>query len=317
MNTNHVIFGTGPVGRAIMNELVNRGENVRMINRSGHMELNKAQQERVTVNKANAYDVDAVRDVVHGAEVVYQAAQPSYSQWPEKFPPLQEAILEGTAVAGAKLVLADNLYMYGEVDGKIHEELPYAATTRKGMTRAQLAQTALDAHHEGKLQVTIGRASDFYGPYVRSSTLGERVFEPLLAGKTASVPGNPDLLHSYTFIDDFGKALVMLGTHESAYGQVWHVPNAPTRTTRDVIELAAAHLGKPAKLSGMGTFMMRVGGLFVPEARETVEMMYEFNKPFIVDSSKFVDAFGDISTSTEDGLRQTLAWYEQQLAVAA
>ena len=67
----------------------------------------------------------------------------------------------------------------------------------------------------------------------------------------------------------------------------------------------------------MGTFMMRVGGLFVPEARETVEMMYEFNKPFIVDSSKFVDALGDISTSTEDGLRQTLAWYEQQLAVAA
>ncbi|MEM6429976.1 MAG: SDR family oxidoreductase [Deinococcota bacterium] len=317
MNTTHVIFGTGPVGRAIMNELVNRGENVRMVNRSGHMELSKTQQKHVTISKANAYDVDAVRDVVHGAEVVYQAAQPSYSQWPEKFPPLQEAILEGTAAAGAKLVIADNLYMYGDVDGKIHEELPYSATTRKGQIRAQLAQTALDAHHDGKLQVTIGRAADFYGPYVRSSTLGERVFEPLLAGKTASVPGNPDLPHSYTFISDFGKALVMLGAHESAYGQVWHVPNASICTTRELVEKAAAQLGKPAKLSGMSTFMMRVGGLFVPEARETVEMMYEFNTPFVVDSSKFVATFGDISTPTEEGLRQTLAWYEHQLVTAA
>jgi nucleoside-diphosphate-sugar epimerase len=317
MNTNHVIFGTGPVGRAIMKELVARGNNVQMVNRSGHMELSKAQQKHVTISKADAYDVNAVRDVVYGAEVVYQAAQPSYNQWPEKFPPLQEAILEGTAATNAKLVIADNLYMYGEVDGPIHEGLPYAATTRKGMTRAQLAQTALDAHHKGKLQVTIGRASDFYGPFVRASVLGERVFEPLLAGKTASVPGNPDLSHSYTFIDDFGKALVMLGAHEAAYGHVWHVPNAPAKTTRGVIELAAAQLGKPAKLSGMGTFMMRVGGLFVPEARETVEMMYEFNKPFIVDSRKFVDTFGDISTSFEEGLHQTLAWYEQQLALAA
>ena len=38
--------------------------------------------------------------------------------------------------------------------------------------------------------------------------------------------------------------------------------------------------------------MVRVGGLFSPAVRETVEMMYEWEKPYVVDSSKFERTFG-------------------------
>jgi nucleoside-diphosphate-sugar epimerase len=38
MTVNHVVLGTGAIGRAIMEELVRRGESVRMVNRSGRMD---------------------------------------------------------------------------------------------------------------------------------------------------------------------------------------------------------------------------------------------------------------------------------------
>jgi len=40
-------------------------------------------------------------------------------------------------------------------------------------------------------------------------------------------------------------------------------------------------------------------------------MLYEFNEPFVVDSTKFVQAFGDIATPHREAVRQTLEWYQQ------
>ncbi len=301
----HVIFGTGPVGLATAGALLKRGHQVRLVNRSGKASV----PESAELVAADALEPAQAKGAVKGARVVYSCAQPAYTRWPEEFPALQRAILNAAADTGAKLVLADNLYMYGNVDGPIHETLSYAATTRKGKVRAAMAAEALAAHEKGRVRVTIGRASDFYGPFVLESALGERVFGPLLQGKTAQLVGDIDQPHSYTFIGDFGEALAILGERDEADGQVWHVPNAPTHSTRKVVTKAFELAGQTPKMSSMGRLMMRVGGIFIPGARETVEMMYEFEQPFVVDDSKFKRAFGDISTGFEEGLEQTLAWY--------
>jgi nucleoside-diphosphate-sugar epimerase len=303
----HIIFGTGPLGISVMEALIERGESVRMVNRSGKADVPAS----VEIVKGDAYNPQETCELCKGATVVYQCAQPPYHEWVEKFPPLQSSILEGAAANNAKLVIGDNLYMYGYVQGKIHEELPYSAHTRKGKTRAQMAKVALQAHQDGKVRVTIGRGSDFFGEGVLGSMMGERVFPNLLQGKSASLVGNIDLPHTYTYIKDFGKALAILGERDEALGQVWHVPNAETLTTREFVTIAFELAGLPPKMSGMGKFMMRIGGLFIPEARETVEMMYEFEKPFIVDDSKFKKVFGDISTPIRESLQKTLVWYRQ------
>ena len=206
----HIIFGTGPLGMAVMHELVHQGKKVRMVNRRGQADVPAG----VEVVKGNAYSIESVQTLTGGAQVVYQCAQPGYTEWPQKFPALQASILEGTARSGARLVIGENLYMYGEVSGPIHEGLPYAAKTRKGRTRAQMAEAALSAHQAGKLPVVIGRGSDFFGPGVLDSSLGERAIMPALQGKTAQLFGKLDIPHTYTFIEDFGKGLVMLGEHE-------------------------------------------------------------------------------------------------------
>lgn len=309
----HVVLGTGPLGLAVMRALVKRGHQVRMVNRSGSAEA----PDGVEVVHGDVYQPDNVRQLSEGAAAIYQCAQPGYTEWESKFPPLQTSVIEGVSQSGAKLIVGENLYMYGEVTGPMHERMPYSAHTRKGRVRAAMSRELIDAHESGKIQVAMARGSDFYGPAVLGSALGDRVFLPLIQGKAAQVAGDVDAPHSYTYIDDFGEAMAILGERDEALGRAWHVPNAPTTSTREVIETAARILGVEPKINSMGRFMMRIGGLFIPEARESVEMMYEFEKPFIVDHSDFVKAFGDISTPLETGLRVTLDWYREHGAEAA
>jgi len=265
---------------------------------------------------ADLYHPGEVRSVTKDAVVVYQCAQPAYYEWPQKFPPLQASIIEGLTGGNAKLVLVENMYMYGDTNGKIlKEDLPYAAQTRKGRTRAKLSRAALEAHQQGKLRVTAGRASDYFGPWGTSSAMGDRVFPPLLKGKSAQVGGRLEVPHTYTYVPDFGKALVILGEKGEADGQAWHVPNdMPAITQGEFIRRFCEEAGVEPKISTMGKFMMSIGGLFIPEARESVEMMYEFEKPFVVDSSKFEKTFGMKATPLPVALRETAAWYKQNLS---
>ena len=304
-NNLHVIFGTGPLGQSVMRELRKRGKQVRMINRSGTATV----PADVEVIASDAYSIDNTREVCKGAAVVYQCAQPPYHEWTEKFPPLLKSIMEGAAANNARFVVGDNLYMYGEVDGPIHEGLPYTAKTRKGKVRAEMANMVLEAHKNGTICAALVRGSDFYGPAVLTSIIGERTFYPMLEGKPAEAMGNIDLPHTYTFIDDFGKAMVIVGEHESAMGQVWHAPNAPTLTTREVLQFAYDYIGQEPNIRTVAKWQMRMVGPFVPAAGEMVEMFYEFNKPFVVDSSKFVEAFGDHSTPLKAGIEATVDWY--------
>jgi nucleoside-diphosphate-sugar epimerase len=93
-------------------------------------------------------------------------------------------------------------------------------------------------------------------------------------------------------------------------GQVWHVPNPETITTREVIALIYAELGKPPRMNAVVRTMLRIVGVFVPGARETVEMLYEFEEPFVVDNSKYVQTFGNHATPIREAIRQTVAWYK-------
>lgn len=309
----HVIFGTGPLGIATMNALRKRGKKIRLVNRSGRRPADAPAE--VEVAGGDAHQSDFTRRVTQGAAVVYQCAQPEYHRWVTEFPALQAAILEGTVANGAKLIVGENLYMYGDTNGlPIHEGLPYSAHTRKGKVRAQMTEALLEAHRSGEARVAMARGSDFYGPGVLGSTLGERTFIPALQGKAAEVTGALDQPHTYTYIQDFGEAMAILGEREQALGQAWHVPNAPTLTHRQLLGIFFQLAGKPAKFTVMGTLMMRLGGLFIPEARETVEMMYEFTKPFVVDSTKFSKAFGNIATPHEEAVQATLEWYQKWMA---
>ncbi len=307
-NELHVVFGTGPVGMAVIDELLQRGKRVRVVNRSGKASLPVAAE----VVKGDVTNHDATREIVHGATVVYNCLNAPYTEWPRLFPALQKGVLVGAASAGAKLVVMENVYMYGPTHGKaLTEDLPYNAVGPKGRTRAVMAKELLEAHQRGEVQVTAGRASDFFGPGVRDSSMGEVVFGRAVAGKPAQVLGKPDLPHTYHYVPDIGRALVQLGEREEAFGRAWHLPAAETLTTRAFIEHVYAAAGHPPQIQAAPGLLVRALGLFNPMMREFAEMMYEFNEPHIVDDTRYTSLFGNRATPLSQAIRATVDWYRQ------
>lgn len=312
-NQLHVVFGASRgAGSAIMRELAQRGKRVRAVSRSG----NTVKTQGVEAFKADATDPGQVRDACAGAAVVYHCVNASYPQWFELLPPIMTNLIEGAASAGARLVYIDNLYMFGEGQSPMKESNPHHPTTRKGELRQQLAETLLAAHKSGKVQATIGRGSDFYGPGVTNAMLGEQVFLSALNGKAAQAVGDLDMPHTYTYIEDFAKGIATLGEREEALGRSWHIPNAETLTTRQMLTMIYEEAGQQLKIQGASRFLISLLGLFNPMLREVKEMLYQFEAPFVVDHSDYLRTFGDFSpTPQREAIQATLAWYRQQQSV--
>jgi nucleoside-diphosphate-sugar epimerase len=301
----HVVVGTGPLGLAIVRRLVRNGERVRAINRSGQAELPPG----VELVAADASDGSRLAQALAGGTILCHCASTPYHTWPKTLPPIMTAVIQVAAATDARIVYGDNLYAYGPVAGPLTEDLPYRPRGANARMRAELAATLMEAHGNGLVRATIGRASDFFGPHVLVSQAGERLFGAAVAGKPASVLGNPDAPHTYTFIDDFAFALVTLGARDEALGEVWHVPSAPTLSTREFVRLVFAELGREPRLRVMPRALLALLATVNPTLHAVREVAYQLEQPFVLDHSKFAGAFGAHPTPHAEAIRGTVAWY--------
>lgn len=308
----HVIIGAGALGRAVARTLADEGRPVRLLSRSGPAPL-----AGVETGQVDAADPAALDAALVGATVVYQCSQPVYTRWPQEFPGLQHGILEATVRAGADLVLVDNLYSYGDTAGAvITENTPEKPASVKGATRQRMASDALDAHRAGRLRVAIARPSDYFGP--GHDQTSAPVFGAAVRGKPIQVIGSADQPHSTSFVPDAGRALAMLGTSEQGWGSIWIAPVQPALTQREFAQRvwAAAAQDGPPRLRIAGRRTLTALGLIVPVVREVVEMLYEFEQPFIVDSSRFETTFGVTPTPLDEAIAETADAYRAALARA-
>jgi nucleoside-diphosphate-sugar epimerase len=306
----HVVLGaTGGAGGALVSELAGGGHRVRAVSRTPTADL----PEGVEPLAADAADPAQARTACAGATVVYHCVQPPYQRWVAEFPPLTQSIADAAAAAGARLVYADNLYAYGPVDGPLTEDLPAQPTTTKGRVRALMAERLLAAHRSGTLQVAIGRSSDYYGPGGANSVVGDILFGAAVKGRRARWLGRLDLPHSLNYLPDVARALALLGARPEALGEVWHLPAAEPVTGRGFVELIAAALGRPVKVTATSRLALRTAGLFDPRARESAEMLYQWERPFVLDASKFQRAFGPLGpTPPPRAVAATVGWFQQR-----
>jgi nucleoside-diphosphate-sugar epimerase len=308
----HVVVGaTGGAGGAPVRELAGRGHRVRAVSRTPAAGLPQAGG--VEWLAADAADPAQARAACAGATVVYHCAQPPSARWAARFPTLTQRIAQAAAAAGARLVYADNLYAYGPVDGPLTEELPALATTRKGRVRALMAERLLAAHRSGTLQVVIGRSSDYYGPGGANSAAGDLLFGAAATGNRARWLGRLDLPHSLNYLPDVARALLTLGARPEALGGVWHLPAAHPVTGRAFVELIAAALGRPVRVTATSRLALWTAGVFDPRARESAELLDQWQRPFVVDAAKFQRAFGPLApTPHPQAVATTLAWFRQR-----
>lgn len=310
----HVIVGAGPVGTALAELLAEQGEAVRVITRSG----GGPRHPRIELVATDASDPALLAAAVAHADVLYNCANPgTYAEWEDRWPPLAASILNAAEASGAVLVTMSNLYSYGPVDGPMRHDTPLRPSDHKGALRARMWQEALAAHEAGRIRVAEARASDYIGPTLPvSSGLLAMYADATLRGRRAWVLADPDQPHSWTAIRDVARTLAVLGEDERAWGGAWLVPTNPPVSARDVLrQLSRAAGVREPRTIRVPRWVISAGGRFTPLLREVEGMLYQFDAPFVVDSSETTAVFGIEPTPWDEVVDETArAWRERATA---
>ena len=304
----HTILGAGgPIGNGLAKELAARNVPIRLVGRKPRP-MDGAQ-----VVSADLSDAKGTIDAVAGSSVVYLLAGLKYQfgVWQQLWPLIMDNVIEACKRANAKLLFFDNVYMYGKVSGAMTENTPYAPCSKKGEIRARIATKLMNEVRTGNLTATIARSADFYGPATPNGIANILVFEAFAKNATASWLVDADVPHSFTYIPDAVRGVVELSAKESAWNQVWHLPTAPDPPTgREFITMAAKEFGVASKFRVLSRPILRVVGLFDPNVRESYEMLYQSDSPYLFDSTKFANQFGFAGTPYAEGIHLAAQSYK-------
>ena|ERR1700730_15913404 len=253
---------------------------------------------------------DQVFQAVRDSEIVYLTVGLEYKTkvWKETWPVLMQNVINACVLHKSKLVFFDNVYMIGGDNVKhIAEDSPFSPVSRKGEIRAALDKMIREEIEKGKLNAIIARSADFYGPSGGNSVLLELVYKNLKKGKKAQWLANAKVVHSFTYTPDAGKCTAILGNTSDAYNQIWNLPSDKSKLTgEEWIKLFAAQMGVKAKYQVISPWLIKLLGLFVPIMKELSEMLYQYDRDYFFDSSKFEKRFNFRATSPVEGVRTTV-----------
>jgi nucleoside-diphosphate-sugar epimerase len=307
MSGLHVVFGAGQVGPFVVDGLRVRGLPVRVVKRTA-TDL----PEDVELRLGDAADPHFVRQACAGAAVVYHCMNPPYETkaWARLVPRYLDNLIEGAALAGARLVVLDNLYLLGPGDGRaIDEDTPIAPISEKGAIRARATDALFTAHARGTVPVVVGRASDFYGPRGTGTHFGEAFWRPALAGRTVRFLPRADTPHTYHYIPDVAAGLVELAlADDDVLGRDWMLPCQPAESSVALVERLARALGQPIRLAPVGPLLGAALGLVMPVVRELREMRYQWEQPFAVNDARFRARFAYRPVERDTAATATVAW---------
>jgi nucleoside-diphosphate-sugar epimerase len=300
-----VILGSGgAIGNDLAKELLKYTTEIRLASRNPK-KVNDG-DELIICDLTKPNEVGAA---VKGCEVAYLTAGLQYNakSWQEQWPLIMKNVIEACKRHKTRLVFFDNIYMYHpDKLNPMTEETEVKPSSKKGQVRALIAQLILDEVRNGKLNALIARAADFYGPGITNSVFNEVVFKNLKAGKKANWFCSLNHLHNFTFTPDAAKATALLGNTESAFNQVWHLPSAAPLTGKEWIDKVAHELGVAPKTQVASKFIIQVMGIFNPIMKEFVEMLYQWDRDYNFDSSKFETVFKMKPTPVDEGIRQII-----------
>ncbi|WP_167140203.1 NAD-dependent epimerase/dehydratase family protein [Diaminobutyricimonas sp. TR449] len=307
-----LVVGAGAIGSGVARELIARGDRVTVASRSA------TAVDGATAVALDASDAAAIAAAAAGHDTIFLTPNPTYHKWPELWPPLYRAAIEAASRSGARLIVMSNLYAYGEgASMPMTESSPLHATAPNGKARQQGWELVKAAHDRGEIRAVEVRASDYFGPGVGgTSQMGSMFFEPVVAGKTARVVGSATQPHTFSYLPDIVRTLVAAADSEHV-GRVWHVPSPEPLTRLQLAEQVNALTGRQGKVRRYPAWEMTALGVFVPFLKAVNSVAYQFDKPFVMDSTETEQLLGLTSTPWDDALAATVDWYQSRVAHTA
>lgn len=308
-----VLGATGGLGSAVVIELAKKGRRVVAVTRNYQKAKKIFDGFDVEIRTADMMDKEQTLEAVKGAEVVYHCVNVPYTKWLKEFPIINNNILSAVKTTEANLVYADNLYMYGKMQGdKISEAHPLSAKGKKGELRKRLAEQILNAHNKGEIKAVIARFGDFYGPNVVNGFT-----KPLLENPVKDKPAtwllDLDKKHSMMYIRDAAEGIVTVANNPNSYGQIWHIEGAEPVTGREFISMIFQELNQEPEMKVLSENSIKFLGLFVPIVKELKELAYEWKYPFIIDGTKYASTFNTTEhTAHRVAIKETLDWFSER-----
>jgi nucleoside-diphosphate-sugar epimerase len=305
------ILGTGQLGLAIMQLLLDKNpeETILLVNRSG--KLNMPLPPNVQLTAADATSKTAMEAIAVRSELIFSCTDMPYQEWPDFYPARAAALAYALGKTTAGLVFADNLYSYGNLQGEeMHELMLHDAKTKKGRIRAGVINALLYSGDAFNSRIAFVKAADFIGPRIHKGIFGTAFLDNVHKGKTVRLFGNITLPHTFTYINDFAKAMINVGTAGDAFGQLWHAPSAPALSPDKWVHLFEVITGKKVKKSVTPKWLIKIAGLFNAFLKELYEMAYQFEYPYLVNHDKYVSRFGNHATYPSQIVKETVDWYK-------
>lgn len=302
-----ILGSSGIIGIEIAKDLSIYTDKLRLVSRNPQ-KVNESDE----LVKAVVLDSVLLEKAIVGSDIVYVTVGFEYNTkvWQETWPKFMKNVSDICKKEDCKLVFFDNVNMYDENHiGKMTENTPNNPPSKKGKVRTEVANMILEAVKNDGLKALIARSADFYGPGIpkNNSLLNEIVFKPLSKGEKANWLCSPEHKHSFTYTVDAGKATALLGNTDTAYGQVWHLPTTSNPLTgKEIVNLVASKFNTSPKIQNAPRVLVKLMGLFMPVMKESVEMLYQYDRDYIFDSSKFEKEFDFKPTSYKDGINEVL-----------
>jgi nucleoside-diphosphate-sugar epimerase len=305
-----ILGASGTIGKLLAEELYFYTDRIRLVCRKP-VKIN----DKCELLPADLFEPGAVDKAVEGSDIVYLVVGLQYKLkvWEEEWPELMKDAIDACVKHNAKLVFFDNVYMYDkDFIGGMTEETPVKPPSRKGAVRELINDMLFAAVRERNLKALIARSADFYGPDNHNNFITQMVLNNYSKGKKAMWFVSTDLKHSFTYTRDAAKATALLGNTPDAYGQIWHLPTDNRKITgKDMITWIASEFRVEPKFTLVDKWMLYLLGVFVPVMREMPEMMYQYDRDYFFDSSKFTRRFGISATPYEEGVRATCNLYRK------
>lgn len=302
-----VIGGTQLIGRALVEQLLARGDEVVLMHRGSTTPFG----DRVASLRCDRNDTNAVPAVLSGQrfDVVYD----NVYDWqrgttPEQVLAAARAVAPGLSryVFTSSVAVYPNGGEYSEGSPLVPEHYPDVYGAQKANTERALF--ALQAS-EG-VPVTTLRPAFIYGAH---NAFDREAFfwDRLLDGRRIIVPEDGEATMQWVWAEDVARVAIAAAHTDAAIGQAYNLGNYPPITQRAFVQLLARVAGVEANVVHVPrAHLLEQGGSIM--APPNYFGVYLDIPPITANSARVTEQLGVTLTPLEEGLRETFAWYRQQ-----
>lgn len=309
-----VVGATGGLGAAVANELLSRGEKVRLLVRDqGSAVRMYGSSTPGEIYKGDALDAASLKRAAKGARAIVHAAHPPLDKWEPQLIEMGRSVLEACEATKTPLLMPGNVWVFGKTPGVLLDERTKPnPCTKKGRVRAELESMLREAADAGRVRVILLRSGDYFGPSVRNPYV-DNIFGRAAQGKSIRLLGNPQAPHQWAYAPDVARVAVWLidrVTHLRRW-EVLHFKGHIADPHRDFLRRVAEIAGHPdLPIKRLPWWKVRLASLFSPVTREVLEQRYLFNEAVMLDDRLLLHNWADFTcTDIDRAIGETVSSY--------